>query len=54
MPLALCICVMFIPLVQSVNGAQLSKYYFLSLLFEAATATAATDIVPLTSIYALP
>ena len=50
MCLALCICVLFISLMQSVNGAQFLNTTFL--LFQLSPACAAIDIVPLTSIYA--
>ena len=52
--LALSACVLFISLMQSVNGAQFLNMTFLLVLFAAAPATElpATDIVPLKSIYA--
>ena len=54
MYLALSICVLFISLLQSVNGAQLLNTTSLSLLFEFAAGGGggAIVIVPLTSIYA--
>ena len=51
MSLALSICVMFISLMQLVNGAQFLNITYLSLLPSAAVTTA-TDLVPLISIYA--
>ena len=51
MSLALSICVLFISLMQLVNGAKFLNYTCL-LLFPSPTANAATVIVPLTSIYA--
>ena len=48
--LALSICVLFISLMQSVNGAQLLNITFLLALFGAATVVSATVIVPLTNI----
>ena len=50
MSLALSICALFISLMQSVNEAQFLNITYLSLLPPTA-APAATDIVPLTSIY---
>ena len=51
--LALSTCVLFVSLMQSVNGAQFSNITFLLKLFAAAHSAAlfALDIVPLTSIY---
>ena len=54
MYLALSICVLFISLMQSVNGAQFLNTTSLSLLFGCAAGggTGAIVIVPLASIYA--
>ena len=52
MCLALFICVLFISLLQSVNGAQFLNTIFLLILFGLSPACAAIDIVPLASIYA--
>ena len=54
MYLALSICVLFISLMQSVNGAQFLNTTSLTLLFGFATggSTGAITIVSLTSIYA--
>ena len=54
MSLALSICVLFISLMQSVNGAQFLNTNFLWLLFEftAGGGAGANVIVPLTGIYA--
>ena len=51
MHLALSICVLFISLIQSVNGVQFLNTTCI-LLFPSSAANAATVIVPLTSIYA--
>ena len=50
MSLAIFICMLFILLMQSVNGAQFLNITFL-MLFPASTANAATVTVSLTSIY---
>ena len=50
MCLALSICVLFILLMQSVNGAQFLNTIFLLELFGFFPAYASIDIVPLTSI----
>ena len=50
MCLALSICVLFISLMQSVNGAQYFNTTFLLATFGLFPACAAIDIVPLTSI----
>ena len=53
MYLALCICVLFISLMQSVNGAQFLNTSSLSLLSGyAGASTRAAVIVALTSVYA--
>ena len=52
MYLALTICVLFISLMQSVNGAQFLNTTSLHTLYELSPACCATDIVPLTTIYA--
>ena len=51
MCLVLCICALFISLLQTINGAQFLNTTFLLALFGLSLARAATDIVPLTSIY---
>ena len=52
--LVLSTCVLFILLMQSVNGAQLLSITFLFVLFAASAAAvvSATDVVALTNIYA--
>ena len=54
MSLALFICVLFISLMQSVNGAQFLNITFIFVLLASGSAAGVfvTDIVPLTSIYA--
>ena len=54
MSLALSTCILFISLMQSVNGAQFVNIMFLSILFAAANVAAvfSTVIVPLTHMYA--
>ena len=54
MYLAISTCVLFISLMQSVNGAQFVNVTFLLVLFAAAPSAevSSTDLFPLTSIYA--
>ena len=52
MSLALSICVLFISLMQSVNGAQFLKAFSLSTLFGIFTACSATVFFLITGIYA--
>ena len=51
MALALSICVLFVSLMHSVNGAQFLNATSLLLLFEVSSAHGSIVIVPLTSIY---
>ena len=51
MYLALCICVLFISLMQSGNGPQFPNTTSLNALFGLYPACAVTVVVPLTSIY---
>ena len=54
MSLALSACVLFISLMQSVNGVRFLNISFIFVLFASASVSVvfATDITPLTSIYA--
>ena len=52
MPIALSICVLFISLMQSVNGSQFLNTTSLLLLFRLYPACSAIDKVPLKIIYA--
>ena len=52
MSLTLSTCVLFISLMQPVNGAQFLNITFLLSLFGFAPASGAIDIVPLTRIFA--
>ena len=52
MSLALSICVLFVSLMQLVNGAQFLSITFLSQLLATPAAIATTDKVPLTSMHA--
>ena len=50
--MCLSICVFFISLMQSVNGAQFLNTTFFPALFGLSPACASIDTVPITSIYA--